>query len=317
MCKKIQLRKQLPFLLFLSFISFSATVHAQTDFDAIMMTKNNLCSGVMYSRSTWADYWEGTHKRSNANLGRVSTNMYSVMANYGITDKLNVIAGLPYVTTKASAGQLHPMQGLQDLSLWVKWEALTKGWGKGDFSVYAIGGYSLPASGYAADFLPLSLGLRSKNLSLRGMVDYQLGNWFATASATYVRRSNVTIDKPAYYTTEMHYTNEVKMPDAAQFNFRAGLRNGVWIAELTASNWTTLGGFDISKNNMPFPSNKMNMTSIGARFKYEPTWLKGLSFIGGTDYTVAGRNVGQSTSFNGGLFYVVNLKKSHLSTKQN
>jgi hypothetical protein len=297
--------------------SLSVLAFAQTDFDAIMMTKNNLCSGVMYSHSSWTSYWEGTNKRNNANLGRVSTNMYAVMANYGITDKLNVIAGLPYVQTKASAGQLHPMQGLQDVSIWVKWEAITKEWGKGDFSVYAIGGYSMPASGYSADFLPLSLGLGSKNLSLRGMVDYQLGNWFATASATYIRRSNVTIDKPAYYTTEMHYTNEVKMPDATQFNFRAGLRNGTWIAEVVASNWTTLGGFDITKNNMPFPSNKMIMTSVGARFKYEPASLHGLSFIGGTDYTVAGRNVGQSTSFNAGLFYVVNLKKHHQSNKEN
>lgn len=299
-------------LLFSSLIS-----NAQTDFDAIMMTKNNICSGVIYSRSSWTEYWEGTNKRTNANLGRVSANMYSVMANYGITDKLNIIVGLPYVTTKASAGQLHPMQGLQDASLWVKWEALAKQLGKGDFSLYAIGGYSLPASGYSADFQPLSLGLGSKNLSLRGLVDYQVGDWFATASATYVRRSNISIDKPAYYTTEMHYTNEVKMPDAAQFNFRAGLRNGVWIAEVTASNWTTLGGFDITKNNSPFPSNKILMTTVGARFKYEPESLKGLSFIGGTDYTVAGRNVGQSTSFNAGLFYVVNLRKHHSSNKQN
>ena len=46
-------------------------------------------------------------KRDNQNIGTVSSNMYAVMGNYGITDKLNVLFGLPYISTKASAGTLH------------------------------------------------------------------------------------------------------------------------------------------------------------------------------------------------------------------
>ena len=298
-------------------IAASVKARCQTDFDGIMMTKNNLCSGAMYSHSSWTSYWEGTSKRDNANLGRVSNNMYALMANYGITDNLNIIAGLPYVTTKASAGQLHPMQGLQDVSLWVKWQALDKMIGKGELALIAIGGFSTPVSNYAVDYLPLAIGMGSTNLSFRGMVDYQLGDWFATASATYVRRSNVHTDKPAYYTTELHFTNEIKMPDAMQYNARAGFRNGTWIAEAVLANWTTLGGFDISKNNMPFPSNRMNVTSLGVRFKFEPDALNGLSFIGGADHVVAGRNMGQSTSFNAGLFYIIAFKKAHSANTQN
>ena len=87
------------------------------------------------------------------------------------------------------------------------------------------------------------------------------------ASATYVLRDNIKIYRTSYYTTEMHYTNEVKMPDAAQFNLRQGYRTQRLIAEALLSNWTTLGGFDITKNNMPFPSNKMNMTTAGINSK--------------------------------------------------
>jgi hypothetical protein len=64
-------------------------------------------------------------------------------------------------------------------------------------------------------------------------------------------RSNVKIYRTSYYTTEMHYTNEVKVPDAAQYNLRAGYRSNRLIAEVLLNNWTTLGGFDITKNNMP------------------------------------------------------------------
>ncbi len=285
-------------------------VHAQTESDALMMFRNNICFGPTYSYSSWTKYWEGEHKRDNANLGTVSTAAYTFMANYGISSTLNIMAGVPYIKTKASAGQLHSMSGLQDLSLWIKWQPLQKEVGKGTLSLFTLGGFSLPVSKYSPDFLPLSIGLGSKSLHFRLMGDYQVNNWFATAAATYVRRENITIDREAYYTTEMHYTNKVKMPDAAQFNLRAGLRTGRWIAEAVANNWTTLGGFDITKNNMPFPSNRMNMTTIGAHFKYETKFLTGLSFVGGTDFTVAGRNVGQAASFRGGVFYALPLKKA-------
>src|SRR4051812_28774690 len=134
---------------------------AQTDADAIMMYKNNFCSGVVYQRGSWDHYWEGTYKRDNANLGTVTTQMLGVMGNYGISNKLNVLFSLPYVKTKASAGQMHGMEGVQDLSLWVKWLPLQKELGKGTLSVFALGGYALPASNYVADFLPMSIGLHT------------------------------------------------------------------------------------------------------------------------------------------------------------
>jgi len=94
---------------------------AQTDMDAIMMSKNNYCSGLMYQHGSWNNYWEGTLKRDNLNLGTVSNNMYAYMGNYGISGKLNLLFGLPYVNSKATAGTLHSMNGLQDVSLWAKW----------------------------------------------------------------------------------------------------------------------------------------------------------------------------------------------------
>lgn len=282
---------------------------AQTDIDAIMMEKKNFCLGPMYAYSSWDHYWEGKLNRTNENLGTVSSQMFSVMGSYGISNKLNVLFGLPYITTKASAGTLHGMNGLQDLSLWVKYMPLEKKVGSGTISAYGIGGFSFPVSNYVADFLPLSIGMRSMNVSLRGMVDYQIKDWFATASATYVIRSNIKIDRTAYYTTEMHLTNEVAMPDAFSFNVRAGYRSDYLIAEAVFNNWTTLGGFDITRNNMPFPSNKMNSTAVGLNLKYTLKAIKQLSLTGGGSYTVAGRNVGQSTNFNIGIFYILNFNR--------
>ncbi len=282
---------------------------AQTEIDGVMMEKNAFCIGPMAGYSSWKNYWEGTLKRDNLNLGKVSTTMYSIMGNYGISNKLNVLFGLPYVKTKASAGQLKGLKGIQDLSFWVKWKAYSKKIGQGRLSLFAIGGYSFPASDYTADFLPMSIGLESKNLSVRAMADYQRDSWFATVSGTYIRRSNVEIDRTAYYTTEMHYSNEVKMPDAASYNVRVGYRDKGAYAELILDGWKTLGGFDITRNNMPFVSNEMNATRIGFNFKYPMPFMPQLSVTGNIMTTVAGRNIGQSTGFNAGIFYVLDLSK--------
>jgi len=282
---------------------------SQTDIDGIMMEKNAFCIGPMFGYSSWKNYWEGTLKRENLNLGTLSTQMYSVMGNYGITNKLNVLFGLPYVKTKASAGQLNGQEGVQDLSLWVKWKAFSKKIASGRLSLIAIGGYSFPISDYTADFLPMSIGLESKNLSLRGMADYQRGSWFGTVSGTYVVRSNITLDRNSYYTTEMHYTNEVDMPDAASFNIRAGYRDKGLIAEAVFDHWNTLGGFDITRNNMPFPSNEMDVSRIGFNFKYDMPFHPQLSITGNVMTTISGRNVGQATGYNAGIFYVIDFTK--------
>ena len=303
------MRKKLGLAMGSLFLMISSTLSAQTDIDAVMMEKNAFCIGPMFGYSSWTNYWEGTLKRENLNLGDVSTQMYSVMGNYGITNKLNVLFGLPYVKTKASAGQLNGQEGVQDLSLWVKWKPFSKKIASGRLSLIAIGGYSFPISDYTADFLPMSIGLESKNLSLRGMADYQRSSWFGTVSGTYVVRSNITLDRNSYYTTEMHYTDEVDMPDAASFNIRAGYRDKGLIAEAVFDHWNTLGGFDITRNNMPFASNEMDMSRIGFNFKYDMPFHPQLSVTGNVMTTISGRNVGQATGYNAGIFYVIDFTK--------
>ena len=285
------------------------TSFAQTDIDAIMMNKKQFCAGIMYGSGSWKNYWEGTNKRDNANLGTVSTKEYMVQGNYGITNNLNILFSLPYISNKATAGTMHSIKGLQDLSLFVKYMPLKKKIGLGTFSLYSIGGLSFPTTNYVADYLPLSIGMHSTNLSFRGMLDYQISSWFATVSGTYIQRSNVKIDRTSYYTNELHYTNEVFMPNATSFNFRTGIRNDLLIAEAFVNNWITRGGFDISKNNMPFLSNRMNSTTVGFNGKYYLKKVNNLSITGGFHYTVAGRNVGETTHYNVGAFYVLNFNK--------
>jgi hypothetical protein len=289
---------------------------AQTDIDAIMMEKNAFCVGPGYSYSSWKEYWEGTKKRENLNLGTVSTQMFAVMGNYGVSNKLNVLFNVPYVVTKASAGTLRGQRGMQDLSLMLKYRAINKKIYNNRIALIGLIGGSIPLSNYTADLLPLSIGLQSKTAMARLMLDYYYDNkWFATASATYVYRSNVTLDRDSYYTDQFILSNEVEMPNATSYNIRAGYRTQWLIAEAVLNNWTTRGGFDITQNNMPFISNRMNATSLGANFKYVFRKIPQLSLTAGASQVIAGRNMGQSFNVNGAVFYVFDLNKKERKGK--
>jgi hypothetical protein len=83
------------------------------------------------------------------------------------------------------------------------------------------------------------------------------------------------------------------------------------LAEALLTNWTTLGGFDITRNNMPFPSNRMNATMLGVALKYTLPVYTHLAVLGGVNYTIAGRNMGQATAINAGVFYAFYFGKNH------
>lgn len=304
-----QLLKQMKQIYFCCLLLSSLFANAQTEIDGIMMSEKQLCTGAVYQYSAWNNYWEGNFKRDNQNLGTVSNNNISVNANYGLSDKLNVIVSLPYITTKASAGTLKGQNGLQDFSATVKYMPIEKTIGGATYSLYTIAGISIPTTNYVADFLPLSIGSQSRTGTFRLMGDYQRGHFFTTLSGAYLKRAKITIDRNAYFTTEMVYSSEVVMPDVINVNFRMGYRSNRLIAEAIVDNQVTQGGFDITKNNMPFPSNTMNALRIGMHTKYTFPKKETLSIVGGFNRVLDGRNVGQTNAVYAGLFYIINFNK--------
>ena len=291
------------------------TVFAQTDIDAIMMSKNQFCTGLMYGKGSWNKYWEGAFLRENLNLGTVSSSNLSIMGNYGVKDNLNILFNAPYISNKASAGVLRSVDGLQDFSTWIKWMPIEKDLRTGTISAYFMAGASIPMSDYIVDYLPLTIGLKSNTLSGRFMLDYQVGNFFITGSETYTIRGHSTIERNSYFTTQQIISNQVALPAVNNINLRMGYRSYWLIAEAVLNDSKTLGGFDITKNNMPFPSNRMNATTVGVNFKYEIEKVAGLSLVGGGNQVIKGRNVGQSTNYYGGLFYILNFSKKEKNKK--
>lgn len=297
--------KVLFIILFINpFVAFS-----QTDQDALMMEPKKLCIAALYTTNSWTNYWEGNFKRDNANIGNLSSQAAMVMLSYGLNKNINIMASVPYIATKASAGTLSGLSGMQDISLFIKWKPLVKSFGKQKLSLFTVGGYTAPTNDYNIDFTPVAIGNGSKVLSLRTTFDIERNKIFATISGAFMHRSNVFIDRSAYFTTQQINSNEVQMPNLANFQFRSGYRTKEIIAELFLDNSSTIGGFDIRKNDMPFVSNKMNRTVSGLELKYYPSKIANLGIIANAWHTLAGRNVGQATGYSTGISYIFNFKK--------
>lgn len=280
-------------------------LNAQTESDGIRMAKNAFCGGLTYGYSYWDHYWEGTRLRDNPNIGKVTSSSLTVMGTYGVFERLNVIFSLPYIMTNASAGTLKGQQGFQDLSLFLKYLALNKSVGSSSYLLYAVLGGSVPTNNYIPDFLPMSIGLRSSTLNFRIIADYKVKHFFVTASGNFIYRSNIRIDRTAYFTTKMVYSDEVYMPNAFSSKLGLGYRNGELIIEGVVDYMNTFGGFDIRKNDMPFPGNKMGMTRSGVNLKIPVDKLSRLSIVANSFYTLEGRNTGQSLYGMLGVFYIL------------
>ena len=130
----------LHFFLALAFSLVAMLAKSQTADDAIMMGKKQWCNGLTYMYSSWKNYWEGTLKRENLNLGTVSTQSVMFMSTYGITNRLNAIVSVPYIWTHASAGTLHGLKGFQDIEMDIKYNS----WGPSLEKMVIY--YSLPSA---------------------------------------------------------------------------------------------------------------------------------------------------------------------------
>jgi hypothetical protein len=286
--------------------SLSAPLHAQTIDDGIMMGRHTLQVGNLYSHDSWEEYWEGTLKRVNGNIGTITTQTNIWFANYGLTDRLNLIAMVPYVWTRPSMGVLQGQRGLQDITLAGKYSFLERSSAKyGVLKAIAVLSGGFPLSDYTPDFAPLSIGNQSQHIAGRFTLNYQSNpGWYLNGSTAYTRRADVTLDRPFYYTDgQIFFTNQVTMPDVTDYVVSAGyLRRGL-NANVSYSQQFTRGGGDIRRQDMPFVSNRMNFSRVGAMVMYGVPNVSALDFELAYAHVLDGRNVGQATTFTAGFLY--------------
>lgn len=300
------MRRSVATVPWLLFVLLAAPAAAQTIDDGIMLEKRGLLTGNVYSHDTWDEYWEGSLKRNNGNIGELTTRTNVWVANYGLTRRLNLIAMVPHVRTRASRGVLHDQRGFQDLTVAAKYSFLEKSATPiGTVRGIAVVSAGIPMTDYTPDFYPLSIGSHSKRLGGRGTLHVQTDpGFFVSGSGAYTLRSSVTLDRPYYFTEDrLFLTDDVNMPNVFDYVVTGGFMKRRLMAALMFSQQRTLGGGDIRRQDMPFVSNRMNFSKVGGMVMAPLPKLENLVVQLGYAYTIDGRNVGQSSSFTAGLLF--------------
>ena len=231
------------------------------------------------------------------------------MGNYGITKNLNAMIGLPYVWTSSDVSYITGQKGLQDLSVFVKYQALEIEAAGGAFKVQATGGLSTPVTNYTPDLLPFSIGLHSQTASLRAVVNYTADfGLYVTAQAGHTWRSNTTIDHNSYiFDNKLIYSDEMPVPNVFDYSARLGFIKPRYQAEVWYDAFTGLSGDDIRYNEAPQASNKMAAGQVGFFAKYFIT--KRLGLLASISKVLSGRNVGEALSWTAGATYFLDINK--------
>jgi hypothetical protein len=285
----------LCFVLVLAFSAFGQMPH-----DAIYMKKNSYCIAIVTSQTQWSQYWEGTLKRDNPNIGTLSTQAVSPMLALGISPKLNLITTLPYIRTQASAGNLLGQKGLQDISLWLKYKVYdTKG-----LSLHTLAGGTVPVGNYVAEFLPMSIGIKAKTATGRLLARYiHSTGLYAQAHISYSFRGKTKIDADSYYfNNQLVYASLAPVPNTTDSRAAMGYYNKGKQIEAFVEQNNCVSGDNIRRNAAPFPTNNMQATMLGLYAKYQPHHL-GLNAR--MAHTTAGLNVGKSTQFSLGILWQI------------
>lgn len=269
---------------------------SQTSLDALMMPKGEICVAILYEDAKWDQYWEGTFLRNNANVGTFSRKSILPMVVAGISDKVNVIVSLPYVSTSATGGQMAGVDGIQDFGISLKAQVIERNFEKSKLMLFSNLSFSTPASNYLSDYLPFSLGFGARELGIRAIGQYELEKGpYLRASASYLHRGTTEAERNFYFQDGAFYTSIMDVPDA----IHAQVALGSWFLEKRLrieASLTSLrcsSGDDIRVYNSPQPTNKVDFDRVEGFAQYYFKDIKGLGVIGYYNHLFSGRNMGQ------------------------
>lgn len=296
---------------FIGAIALLSSLHsfAQTPADAIMMKQKEICFLLQYDYGQWDQYYEGSWLRSNGNVATLKRSTVMAGAAVGITDDLNLIVAVPFVSTSSSepnGGKMEGATGFQDASFALKYRLLHKELSAGRLSLLATGGYSTPVTNYLSDYMPYSLGFGADEWSLRAIAQYRwnMGLYFR-GSGAYLWRGETEAERDYYYNNGSHYTTTMDVPNA--FTYDAVV--GIWLLdnalkfEANYRGTRCVSGDDIRKYNAGQPTNKVESDQLGGSVQYYFPTIKGFGVLGYATHVVNGRNTGKFTNFGVGATY--------------
>lgn len=273
-------------------------VAAQSPVNGFMQGKGNGSVVLSYATETYDKVFLVPEEIDGVPVfNEVQKSSVSLYASYGITDKLDVALNAPYITSKGSATDAtltdlnftNEIKGIQDLSLHLKYSAVTIDFGGSNLSLLATAGVQTPIGDYKVDEglqSIIAIGNRSTSINAIAAAHFKMDSGvFATAQGGYSFRSN-------------------DVPNAFISEFKAGYAgSSFYVDAYVAGQLSSKDAPDILQEGFVgvFPVTRVNYTRVGLNV-FVPI-VSSFGVAGGGSTYVAGRNLGKSTAFYGGLVF--------------
>lgn len=272
-------------------------LQAQTPFGGFMKGKGKGDVVISYNSESYDNVFLVPQKIEGVPVfNQVKINSVNLFATFGLSDKVDVQVSLPYISATGAAtqavldnlGYSNERSGLQDVSLYFKYNPLNLKIGKGNLAFIGAVGVQTPLGSYKVDESLqsiLAIGNRATQLNAYVMAQYKSDiGVFLNGSVGYSAR-----------TTDV--------PDAFVTQIKAGYAGKYFYVDVYAASQTSTSGVDILKEGFTafFPATRVSYNRIGVS-GYVPLG-KGVGLAGGYSAYTSGRNIGESKGGYGGLVY--------------
>ncbi len=229
-------------------------------------------------------------------FNEVDVNSVSLYGSYGISDRLDVVASLPYISAKGNASQAvldelgyeNTRDGVQDLSVFLKYNPFNAKIGSSELRFIVAAGLKTPLGNYKVDEgLQSIIAIGNRATSFNGL-----------AIAQFRTQSGIFLGTQAGYS----FRNG-EVPNALLGEIKAGYSNSHIYVDAWYAGQVSDGGVNILGEGFVgfFPATDVSYTRAGITV-YVPI-AGGFGISAGASKFLTGRNVGESTGFSGSVVY--------------
>lgn len=229
-------------------------------------------------------------------FNEVQVTSASLFGTYGISDKFNVVVGLPYITAKGNAtegtlkalGYQNERKGVQDGSLFLKYNPYTWEMGENKINFIVAAGVKAPLGSYKVEEglqSILAIGNRATNITGLAIAQFRSkSGFFASTQAGYSVRTG-------------------DVPNAVIGEIKTGYGASRFYVDAWYAGQISQGGVNVLGEGFKgvFPETDVTYNRFGVNV-FVPL-VKGFGISGAFTQYLNGRNVGKSTGFSGALIY--------------
>ena len=262
------------------FFAMSSTLLAQGPVDGYMKNKKDFSVGLSFSNEKANKLYAGTN---SINFGR-TTRALSVFAIYGITNRINVQANIPYLNVNKGIEQ-----DFQDASVYAKFLLFKKDNKQGNINIMLATGVSHPLADYQIAG-GSALGQQATTADGRIIVQQNLKkNFFVSAQGGYFVKSSPT---PNAFSSSL------------KIGYASKIYADIWFETLQAfggTDYRGVGDLAPTSANGNFRGLGFSYNKIGGTVFYPFT--KHFGMFTGVSYVLSGRNAFKNTGLNLGIVF--------------